>query len=264
VATENNDPNAPDIPFYAAFLAVWATLVLEFWKRKESSNAMRWGTSEFEEVETERGDFQGTKCTSPVDGTNIIYFPRFDYFLRLTASSMFTLGLILVVVITIMCLFLLKIALRSSKELYYNGLEIGGIIVPFMQSTIMVIFDYLYSKVAAKLNKFENHRTETEHEDSLIVKIMAFRFVNNYFALFYIAFVKPSIPDFDACTNNSCLKELQITLGTIFISKLLFNLVYTIMYPVYDQNSKEKANFKGTYVTTIRNVAVVDIHVVII
>ena len=96
-----------------------------------------------------------------------------------------------------------------------------------------------------KLNKFENHRTDTEYEDSLIVKTFAFRYVNNYSPLFYIAFVKPYIQSFDACTGNDCLKELQISLGTIFISKLLFKLIFTITYPVYSQRSKEKENFKG-------------------
>ena len=45
VAIDNNNPDAPDIPYYAAFVAVWSTLVLEFWQRKESYAAMEWGTT---------------------------------------------------------------------------------------------------------------------------------------------------------------------------------------------------------------------------
>ena len=40
------------------------------------------------------------------------------------------------------------------------------------------------------LNDLENHRTETEHEDALIMKAFFFQFSNSYSALFYIAFVK--------------------------------------------------------------------------
>lgn len=51
VAADNNDPSAPVIPYFAAFIAVWSTLFLEFWKRKEAYASMRWGTKGFEEEE---------------------------------------------------------------------------------------------------------------------------------------------------------------------------------------------------------------------
>lgn len=103
----------------------------------------------------------------------------------------------------------------------------------------------IYTQVSLKLNKYENHRTDTEYEDSLILKTFAFRYVNNYSPLFYIAFVKPYIQSFDPCTGNDCLKELQISLGTIFISKLLFRLIFTIIFPILSQRSKEKENYRG-------------------
>ena len=36
----------------------------------------------------------------------------------------------------------------------------------------------------------ENHRTQTQYNDSLIVKLFAFQFVNTYTSLFYIAFFR--------------------------------------------------------------------------
>lgn len=43
-AANDNNPNSPFMPYYAVFMSFWATLFLEFWKRKENYAAMKWGT----------------------------------------------------------------------------------------------------------------------------------------------------------------------------------------------------------------------------
>jgi hypothetical protein len=40
------------------------------------------------------------------------------------------------------------------------------------------------------LNQWENHRTDTDYENHLILKTFLFQFVNSYASFFYIAFVK--------------------------------------------------------------------------
>jgi hypothetical protein len=39
------------IPLFGLLIAIWSQLLLEYWKRKESTNAMMWGMSSFEESE---------------------------------------------------------------------------------------------------------------------------------------------------------------------------------------------------------------------
>ena len=95
------------------------------------------------------------------------------------------------------------------------------------------------------MTNFENHRTDSSYEDALILKTFAFRFVNNYTPMFYIAFVQPFIPSFDPCTSNDCMKELQISLGTIFILKLLFNICLSIVYPIFSTHRHYKSHVKG-------------------
>ena len=53
-----------------------------------------------------------------------------------------------------------------------------------------MILNVIYRKVAKRLTEWENHRTQSEFEHSLIVKNFIFQFVNSYISLFYIAFVK--------------------------------------------------------------------------
>ena len=54
VASENNSPDAVIIPYFAAFVGIWSTLFLEYWKRKEKLAAMKWGMVGFEETQQDR------------------------------------------------------------------------------------------------------------------------------------------------------------------------------------------------------------------
>jgi len=41
---------------------------------------MMWGTESFEDDESDRPEYQGVKSFSPVDGSEILYFPRFIFY----------------------------------------------------------------------------------------------------------------------------------------------------------------------------------------
>ena len=48
----------------------------------------------------------------------------------------------------------------------------------------------IYQYVAEWLTGLELHRTQTEHDDALSLKIYLLQFVNYYASIFYIAFAK--------------------------------------------------------------------------
>lgn len=100
----------------------------------------------------------------------------------------------------------------------------------------MLIFEHVYRNVAVRLNNYENHRTDSLYEGALVTKVAVFRLVNNFTPLFYIAFVKPWIQDFDQCTANDCMKELQVSLGAIFFTRLIFKLLGTVIPPFFKQS----------------------------
>ena len=62
-----------------------------------------------------------------------------------------------------------------------------------LNAMLIVIFGRLYESIAVSMNDWENHRTQTEYDDQLIFKNFVFQFVNNYFILFYIAYLLHSI-----------------------------------------------------------------------
>ena len=49
-------------------------------------------------------------------------------------------------------------------------------------------------------------------------KVFCFEFVNNYCALFYVAFMKNAVGD--ECEHDDCLRELSMALGVIFVTQV--------------------------------------------
>lgn len=93
----------------------------------------------------------------------------------------------------------------------------------------------VYERLAGFLNEWENHRTETEYTDSLIFKAFGFQFVNNYFTLFYIAFlihfkIFPGMQT--GCDGHtSCMGELQWQLFIVFTGKTMMKKVVEVSKP---------------------------------
>lgn len=265
IIINDNDPNSADVPYFAGFIAVWATLgpqppntpthayvltrlmrsVLESWKRRETYTAMTWGTSHFEEEEGDRPGFFGLQMPSPVDGrSNYTHFRVQEYSLRLVATGLVTGALLLVAVVCVLSLFFFGAYLRSAGA-EVDNLDIVGVLVAILQSVLMGTFDRVFMVVAAALTTFENHRTETMHEDAIIVKTFVFRFCNNFAPMLYIAFAKPFIPEFDSCYKADCMQELKVSIATVFIAKMLINNTFGVLLPIAQRALNRRENTRG-------------------
>ena len=87
----------------------------------------------------------------------------------------------------------------------------------------------MYKKLAYILTDWENHRTQTEYDDALVLKTFIFYFVNSYASLFYIAFLRGSssrkgVFGFgskfnDECANGDCMSELGLQTIILMIAK---------------------------------------------
>jgi len=246
VAVEGNDPNAVIMPYFATFMALWATLFLEFWKRKESRYAMMWGMSGFESEEQDRPQFEGVTMASPVTGQDYLYFPRRESSKRRAYSLSIISAFIALVVAVVGSIFILKLVLSRIKALTYEGTQLGGIIAAIANAIQIQVMNIIYGGVAIKLTNYENHRTDTAYEDSLIGKTFVFQFVNSFAALFYIAFVKPFLL-IDPCLGP-CLSELQTNLGTIFLTRLALGSTLKVIIPSVMSHLADKANSKGNVI----------------
>lgn len=251
VAVYGNDPNAPDIPFFAVYISIWSTLLLEFWKRKERRYQMMWGTESFETDESERPEFQGVKVPSPIDGSEMLYFPRSSYYSRVLVSVLTITAFICIVIGVIAGIFASRIIMSRSQDTQLAAAS--GIIASLLNAVQIQVLNMIYGKVAVWLTDYENHRTNTNYEDSLVAKTFVFQFVNSFASLFYIAFVKPFIAPYDTCLV-SCLKELQTNLGTIFLTRLATGSLTSILVPYINSKLAERTQSKGVKLSDLSDV----------
>jgi hypothetical protein len=260
VAADDNNPNAVIMPYFATFMAFWATFFLEFWKRKESTTAMKWGTTGFEQEEQSRPQFIGERKPSPVTGQEYLYFPYMQKARRLMHSFLVITFFIIIVVVAVGSVFVLRLILTRMSVMTQGGIAFGPIVAAIANAVVIQVMNMIYGSVAIALTNFENHSkltlfveficfeyyfklnmnlpilsftgTDTMYEDNLIAKTFVFQFVNSYAPLMYIAFVKPFIQSLDPCLG-SCMGELQTQLGTIFITQLLVGNITEVRLIVF-------------------------------
>ncbi|KAJ1402302.1 calcium-activated chloride channel-domain-containing protein [Ochromonadaceae sp. CCMP2298] len=212
-------------------MALWSVFFLEHWKRTENNTSMKWGMTGFEKQEQVRVQFQGETILSPVDGKPELYFPTGVRKRRQYWSSAVINSMCLIVVGVVACIFALRIAIRTTNA-ELGGVQLASVVASVLLALQVQILNGYFGNVALELNQAENHRTDTEFEDSLISKTFSFQFVNSYAALFYIAFLKPFLPSIDPCLNSNCLEELQTTLGTIFLMRVTIGNITELGLPM--------------------------------
>ena len=222
---------------------IWLTLSQEVWKRTNSELAHKWAMTDFEEEEAARpeyrrsyvfGKYRGTEH----GGTGVMEYRRgfFDdngdfiahpdapsvlvmraeeklkRYLCYSLPSMLTIFVSMTVVTLAVLTFRMILSVVDAyKSNYWVETLQPGVIAGTMNAIWITVMNVIYREVAVKMNDEENHRTETEHEDALIVKLFVFQFFNSYMALFYIAFVKAA-----GAEMYSSYDEVDPTTGTYY------------------------------------------------
>jgi len=212
------------LPVYCFLITIWALWFLETWAAKERNVALRWGMVGFEAAEKERPEFHGKPINSWIDGSYPTKaFDRIDKGRRLQLSSS-SLGAIACIVVGVFAsTFFLKFWLKGHNQTQYS------VFADIINALSIMLLDFLYKKFAVYMTHFENHRTDTQYEDSIILKLFIFGFFNSYCPSIYIAFIKQLIGD--PCTLDSCMGELGQTMLIIFGSRLLASSVVKIVVP---------------------------------
>lgn len=70
---------------------------------------------------------------------------------------------------------------------------------------------------------FENHRTATEYEDSLIFKLFCFTFCNSYGGFIYLAFIGEPVIGIEC--EYSCVSLLATNLTIVFGVQLVVGII---------------------------------------
>lgn len=235
----------------AFFASVWATLFLEFWKRRQATLAHRWHTSEFEEeeeqfrpeylaslTEEEADPYKPDPNTGKIRPSKV----KFKRFRRLSFVFSIISFMVLLVIIAMIGVVVYRAAVfavlsSSPDEEIENGARIlTTVTAAFINLVVIKILQLVYNKLALFLTDWENPQTQTEYRDSFTRKMALFQFVNNYTSIFYIAFFKSGLivgtPGryrrvlgkyrLDGCSAQGCFLELAIQIATIMVGQQIF------------------------------------------
>uniref|UniRef100_A0A673T4V9 Anoctamin n=1 Tax=Suricata suricatta TaxID=37032 RepID=A0A673T4V9_SURSU len=239
--------------FFSVFMALWAVLLLEFWKRKSATLAYRWGCSDYEDIEERpRPQFAAsapTTALNPITGEDEPYFPERSRVRRVLAGSVVVVMMVAVVVMGLVSIILYRAIMAILVSRSNNTLLAAWAsrIASFTGSVVNLIFILILSKIyvalAHVLTRWEMHRTQTKFEDAFTLKVFIFQFVNFYSSPIYIAFFKGRFVGYpgnyhtlfgvrnEECAAGGCLIELAQELLVIMVGKQIINNVQEILVP---------------------------------
>lgn len=183
-AVFDNDLTLP----YAFLISVWATVFLEFWKRRCNILASEWNVYDYERDEVTRPEWEpSTVRISPVTGKTEVYFSRQKQVGRMLFSCI-VIGVAILVVLASLAGF---IAFRAYIKTTSLGTIGSGILSAVISIVSIYILDFVYKKVAVLLNDNENYKQASAYQDALIGKNFLFDFINFYSTLFWIGVIHP-------------------------------------------------------------------------
>lgn len=228
--------SAPSVPFFSLFVSFWAIFMLEFWKRKEKTTALEWGTTGFEAEQKDRPEYHGDEIESIVTGKPITYFPPTKRANLIFQSTLVIITLIAIVVGIVAGIYALRILLAKTDK------TMASSVASILNAIQIQVMNIVYGNIADALTDRENHRTDTQYEDSLIAKMFMFQFVNSYASLFYVAFIQETIEG----TEQPTMDQLALNLSIIFFTRLVSGNLIELYMPKYKAQMRVKQETGGT------------------
>lgn len=92
-------------------------------------------------------------------------------------------------------------------------------LLSFANGMVLVVMDEIYKFLSTIIVNWENHKHETDRENSLILKNYMFQFMNSYITLFYYSFIQR---DFDVVASS---------MATTMIGKQVLNVAISSGLP---------------------------------
>uniref|UniRef100_G1RU35 Anoctamin n=1 Tax=Nomascus leucogenys TaxID=61853 RepID=G1RU35_NOMLE len=239
--------------FFSLFIALWAVLLLEYWKRKNATLAYRWDCSDYQDIEERpRPQFAASApmtAPNPITGEDEPYFPERSRARRMLAGSVVILVMVAVVVMCLVSIILYRaimaiVVSRSGNTLLAAwASRIASLTGSVVNLVFILILSKIYVSLAHVLTRWEMHRTQTKFEDAFTLKVFIFQFVNFYSSPIYIAFFKGRFVGYpgnyhtlfgvrnEECAAGGCLIELAQELLVIMVGKQVINNMQEVLIP---------------------------------
>ncbi|KAL3314339.1 hypothetical protein Ciccas_007046 [Cichlidogyrus casuarinus] len=258
---------------FAIFMALWATIFMEMWKREQFRIAYRWNVHELVEVEEPpRPEFIALvdkkfkpEKKSISRGIKEPHIPLWSSKVPVKIFTVFIILLsmllsifILAGVITVKILVAYKMRSHEQAIIRQMASATATAVGALLSLVSISVLTLLFNKVAVYLTDKEHHRTQSQYDDALTLKLYLLQFVNIYSSIFYVAFVQgpgaglPGDPtnwigtQF-GCDAGDCLFELFLQMVIIMVGKQMVNFLIENTKPVLLKMYK---NFKNLRIRT--------------
>uniref|UniRef100_A0A7S2F8U8 Calmodulin n=1 Tax=Florenciella parvula TaxID=236787 RepID=A0A7S2F8U8_9STRA len=220
------DPSVKSIvlPIYAIVLQIWAMLMLLMWKKEENVLAAKWGATFFEDDETERPSFNGDTSWDFVGSGRRRHLRGAESSSPPHLLVLFT--LIVVVTTLIGSVYLMHLILTQAEGPGWSFPEEYIQYVTAVMTAVMIeLMNQALRRFAINIVNAENHRTDTQYEDSLISKVFTYQFINSYAPLYYVAFVqgRAGIDVTNGCEGYECTDRIALLVVIIMVVHSAFN-----------------------------------------
>lgn len=237
---------------YSIYVGAWSILFLQAWNRRETELRFLWGLDRLQFIDEARREFKhGTNSAlqiNPDTGRQqYVVKSQITQLLHKVVSAVCVAFMMVVTVVSATAAILVRYIEQESVDpeddiLIAHGSDTGDLpetsfmqhyvysryyelLSAFLGLFIIVLYGMIFEGIASKLNDYENHRTQQEHDDALILKNFAFQFLNNYWALIYIAYLReiedPFTGQTHPCEQGTCMSELQFQLLVVFSFKTI-------------------------------------------
>ncbi|CAN9506867.1 unnamed protein product [Ophioblennius macclurei] len=249
----------PATVFFSVFMALWAVLFMEHWKRRQMRLNYIWDLTGFgeEEEEHNRAEYELRVMEKTLRQEHPI--PK-DEKVKLTCTDRMPAYLTTVVMMCFMIavtfaivfgVILYRISIKAALHMSTYQAARSNIratvktTAAIINLIIIIILDEIYGAVARWLTTLEVPKTDKSFEERLIFKTFILKFVNAFTPIVYLAFFRGRLVGrpgkylyvvgsyrMEECAHAGCLMELCIQLCITMLGKqLIQNNLFEIGIP---------------------------------
>lgn len=249
----------PFVPAYSLVVALWGISFVTFIPREQASYALKWQCLDEDILAATRSDeaprpeFKGVVVVSPVTGRPTKYYAPWKRFVAYALSTVVTAAMLVVA----SCWHVVSLnfqgyvqndnwteryayigAVASRSTYFVEGNAIVALVPTIVHVLMVQQMNAIYRYVATWLTDFENHATDTDHENALALKRFLFEAFDAYAVLFYLAFL-----DFD-------LVKLRAELVSIYMVDTFRRVALESLLPLVQEryfssgDSEEKMEYE--------------------
>jgi hypothetical protein len=219
-----------DVIFYL-LIVLWGNYYLKSWKNREKMLCFMFGMENYK-LERPNEILNSDSINEDLEIFLSVKIPVYDPLKSLIHKFI----IFIIILISTFSTIIINIIIFIVEKKISKNYNIFPIIIYFIRELLTRIF----FKINEYLSIKENYTTQSEYNFSVLVKQILFEFVNYYFNLYYIAFIKKY---FDTCLYNDCFIELGNQLTMIILSDFCYHIIqfsYNIIFKKKKQKKFEK------------------------